>query len=374
MVVRNEEGVLAETIESVRPIADEIIIVDTGSTDKTPAVAWKLGATLTTMPWRHDFSAARNRCLNLLTGDWALWLDAGERLQTESAAAIRTFIDRSGDAKKVGLMTVETPSLGGEIGGEQIAQPRLLPLRAGLRFLGRVRETLRPVIESKGLKIEAAPGRIIRHPRQHDQALRTLKADRNLTLAALEMAEVRRPVPRLHLTEGDAYCVLGLFDQARRAFRDVLEMAPMGSTEMLEAYYGLLTCYANDPFLSHHQLGVCVEALRIYPVDMQLLLTLGNCLYAGNHIDTAIRAFDTAVRHGRVNLEAWHLRDLDKVAEMCLNAALGLRESSEPAQPAAALEDLTGRSFRIHQHSGQQETGPLHLQTVSEALSSHTSF
>jgi tetratricopeptide (TPR) repeat protein len=373
MIVRNEEGVLTESIESIRSIADEMLVLDTGSTDKTATAAWQLGVTLAKMPWRHNFSAARNRCLDLVTGDWVLWLDAGERLTAESAMALRTFVDQEADTGKVYLLTVEACSPDGGLGGEEIAQLRLAPTQAGLRFSGRVRETLRPAIEAHGMEVEAAPVRILRHPRQHDQAWKTLKADRNLTLAALEIAEHPAPVPRLLLTEGDAYCSLGMFDRARHAFFAALNAAP-GASEILEAYYGLLTCYACDPFLAHHQLSVCVEALNVCPVDMQLLLTLGNCLYTSNHVDTAVRAFDTAVRFGQVNPEVWHLCDIDKVAELCLNTALGLRDGAQPARPAvdSPLADLPGRMLRVDHHGPPQETGSLHLPLPSDALSSQT--
>ena len=375
MVVRNEEGVLAESIESVRSIADEMILLDTGSTDKTATAAWRLGATVAKMAWQHDFAAARNRCLDLLTGDWVLWLDAGERLAAEAAMLLRTFVDRSADAGKAYRLTVAIPPAdGGEIGGEEIAQIRLVPAQAGLRFSGRVRETLQPALEAQGMKIEAVAARILRHPRQHDQAWKTLKADRNLTLAALEAADHAVPVPRLLLTEGEAYCTLGVFDQARHAYLAALDAAPPASTAMLEAYYGLLGCYAGDPFLAHHQLRVCVEALGVFPTDTQLLLTLGNYLYTRNHVETAVKAFDTAVRFGRVNPEVWHLGDLGKLAEMCLNAALGLRDASPPAQPALEppVAGLPGRMLRLDHPAPSKEASPGHLPLPSDALSSHT--
>lgn len=376
MIVRNEEGVLAESIESIRPVADEIIILDTGSTDKTASVAWKLGATVVNAAWRHDFSAARNRCLELLTGDWVLWLDAGERLSAESVTPLRAFIDRKAERNKVYTVTVEVPSVTEDVGGEEIARPRLMPLQTGLNFAGRIRENPFAAMDAVGMETEAAPVRVLRHPRQHDQAVKTLKADRNLAIVALEMAEYSVPVPRLLLAEGDAYCNLGMFDQARHAFLAAMKVSERASVDMLEAYYGLLTCYACDPFLSHHQLNICVEALDVFPLDMQLLLTLGNRLYVGNHLDTAIRAFDTAVRYGRVHPEAWHLCNINKVAEMCLNAVLGLRDGAEQPKPPAGvpLVDSLGRTLRIDKQGRPQEAGTLHLPVGNDAISSHAYF
>ncbi|MEN6493336.1 MAG: glycosyltransferase, partial [Thermoguttaceae bacterium] len=76
MIVRDEQDVLAASLESVRSIADEIIVLDTGSADQTPTLARKLGAKVCRAGWDDDFSAARNRLLEEVTGDWILWLDA----------------------------------------------------------------------------------------------------------------------------------------------------------------------------------------------------------------------------------------------------------------------------------------------------------
>jgi glycosyltransferase involved in cell wall biosynthesis len=84
MIVRNEQDVLAATIESVRPIADEILVLDTGSADQTPAIAEQCGASVGRAVWNDDFSAVRNRLLADASGDWILWLDAGEPIVARS--------------------------------------------------------------------------------------------------------------------------------------------------------------------------------------------------------------------------------------------------------------------------------------------------
>ena len=94
MIVRNEQYVLADTLQSVHAIADQVVVLDTGSTDQTLSVARQSGATVGQWPWSDDFAAARNECLKSANGDWVLWLDAGERLDADSAAELREFIDR----------------------------------------------------------------------------------------------------------------------------------------------------------------------------------------------------------------------------------------------------------------------------------------
>ena len=80
MIVKNEEKFLAGCLESVKNIVDEIIIVDTGSTDKTIEIANSYNAKVYHFEWKNDFSLARNESIKHATGDWILILDADERL------------------------------------------------------------------------------------------------------------------------------------------------------------------------------------------------------------------------------------------------------------------------------------------------------
>ena len=76
MIVREEENNLPRCLESVRGIFDEIIVVDTGSTDRTVEIARSFGAKVFDFVWVDSFSAARNEALAHATGDFAFWLDA----------------------------------------------------------------------------------------------------------------------------------------------------------------------------------------------------------------------------------------------------------------------------------------------------------
>ena len=78
MIVKNEEQHLAKCLMSVKPVVDEMIVVDTGSTDKPKHIAAALGAKVFDFPWTNDFSEARNYSLSKASGDWILVLDADE--------------------------------------------------------------------------------------------------------------------------------------------------------------------------------------------------------------------------------------------------------------------------------------------------------
>ena len=78
MIVKDEENDLVKCLRSVKPVVDEMIVVDTGSTDRTKDIATALGAKVFEFPWENDFSAARNFSISQAKGDWILALDADE--------------------------------------------------------------------------------------------------------------------------------------------------------------------------------------------------------------------------------------------------------------------------------------------------------
>lgn len=78
MIVKDEAATLPACLKSVKDWVDDIIIIDTGSTDDTVALAKQLGATVKTFDWCDDFSAARNYALSHVTSPWTLWLDADD--------------------------------------------------------------------------------------------------------------------------------------------------------------------------------------------------------------------------------------------------------------------------------------------------------
>jgi glycosyltransferase involved in cell wall biosynthesis len=92
MITKNEEKNLEKCLNSVKDIVDEIIIVDTGSTDKTKEIAKKFNAKIIDFKWIDDFSAARNECLKHATKDWILVLDADETIAKEDLNELRKLI------------------------------------------------------------------------------------------------------------------------------------------------------------------------------------------------------------------------------------------------------------------------------------------
>ena len=134
MIVRDEEEMLPRTLEAIKPAVDEIIIVDTGSTDATIAIAESFGATVIEREWTGSFSDARNASLEAATGDWFLYLDADEVLVSEDVDRLRGLV---GQTWREAFFLHETNFTGdegnGRVGGPQriapVPQPAQLPLQ-----------------------------------------------------------------------------------------------------------------------------------------------------------------------------------------------------------------------------------------------------
>ncbi|HEY9875476.1 MAG TPA: tetratricopeptide repeat protein [Candidatus Obscuribacterales bacterium] len=92
MIVKNEEESLPACLASVKEVVDEMVVLDTGSSDRTPQIATEFGATVHHFEWCNDFSTARNESLKYVQGDWVLVLDADEVLVSEIVPFLKQAI------------------------------------------------------------------------------------------------------------------------------------------------------------------------------------------------------------------------------------------------------------------------------------------
>ena len=92
MIVRDEEKNLSSCLESVRGVFDEIIVVDTGSKDRTIEIARSFGASVFAFEWIDSFAAARNEALSHAKGDYAFWLDADDVVEPRELEKLRALL------------------------------------------------------------------------------------------------------------------------------------------------------------------------------------------------------------------------------------------------------------------------------------------
>lgn len=152
IIVRDEADRLDACLNSLQGLVDEIVVVDTGSTDATVEIAAQHGAVVAHEPWEGDFAAARNRSLDLATGDWILYVDADEQVQGDFDDA-RAFLD--GADGYAGFRVRFVP----RVGWTPFREYRLWRNRPDIRFVGRIHESIVPGVQAAadGDALEIAP-------------------------------------------------------------------------------------------------------------------------------------------------------------------------------------------------------------------------
>jgi glycosyltransferase involved in cell wall biosynthesis len=139
IIVRDEADRLDACLTSLHGLVDEIVVVDTGSTDRTIAVAEAHGALVAHEPWRGDFSTPRNRSLDLAGGDWILSIDADEQVEGDFVAT-REFLASADDCVACRVQFVP------RVGWTPFREYRLWRNRPDIRFVGAIHESVVPAI------------------------------------------------------------------------------------------------------------------------------------------------------------------------------------------------------------------------------------
>lgn len=155
MIVRNETPFMAGCVSSAKRFVDEVVIVDTGSTDGTVDLSWKLADAFCEVPFDGDFSAARNEALVRATGDWILFLDADERLIEKDAEALVRYLDGlDPDVLGLRLLRYNFFADGGFYTGRELKVFRNSP---NIQYRRKINESVAPAIEEAGGRVVSAP-------------------------------------------------------------------------------------------------------------------------------------------------------------------------------------------------------------------------
>lgn len=172
MIVKNEEQSIRRCLDSVTELVNEIIIVDTGSTDNTKSICSEYGAIVYDFDWIDDFSAARNYALSKSSGDWNLILDADEYISNFNKKSIRQFIS---NCNKVGMVKITNFfNYENEIRSSSEYISRLIP--KGVLYTGKIHEQIESSLPRNVVDIEI----------EHDGYLGKNKFDRNINLLLRE--------------------------------------------------------------------------------------------------------------------------------------------------------------------------------------------
>jgi glycosyltransferase involved in cell wall biosynthesis len=145
MIVRDEENNLGRCLESVRDLFNEVVVLDTGSRDRTAEIARSFGARVFDFVWVDDFAAARNAALARAKGDYAFWLDADDLIEPPQRAKLEELLGRLHAGGTMPAFVVRCscdPGPDGAGGDTVVDHIRLFPLIEGVRWTYRVHEQI----------------------------------------------------------------------------------------------------------------------------------------------------------------------------------------------------------------------------------------
>lgn len=231
MITKDEAANLPGALESVRGLVDEIIVVDTGSTDDTVRVAMQYGAKVYPFTWVDDFSAARNASIGRASGDWILVLDADERVSPESKAVIRRLIVEGQDDAY--MCRILNSGIGKDaLGRVQHYMTRLFRNIPCVRFHGRIHEQL--IVP--GGRVGTAHDIVIEHTGYSNEAiLGKQKHERNRAFLERVVAENPEDLfARFNL--GNHYYSFGDYENALAHLEVVCRCAPKNLNYVVSAY------------------------------------------------------------------------------------------------------------------------------------------
>jgi glycosyltransferase involved in cell wall biosynthesis len=224
MIVKDEETLLGRALSSVAAIADEVVVVDTGSTDRTLEIARAAGALVTHAVWQDDFAAARNEALSHASYAWILMLDGDQWIDEKSHAEIRRIVQTVGP---VGFLLRQRnyQDREGEASILEHLVVRLFPNRDDIRYAGAVHEQLVCTTPKSAWQV-ALSDVVIHHegsrPQHHDESAIAAR-DRRILEGRLRDA----PGDRFAAYNlGVAYRVLGNIEEAVAKFEQSLGPLP----------------------------------------------------------------------------------------------------------------------------------------------------
>ena len=294
LIVKNEEILLPRCLGSIRSFVDEIIVVDTGSSDNTIEIARSYGSQVYNFEWVDDFSAARNESLRYATGDWILYIDADESVDESNADKIRRVIAR----KDIMAVTVRQciPQRSDNIATAFYSEYCRIFLRhPGIRFEGIVHEQILPSIERLGGKVQRTDIVINHWAYAITGEKKYRRAERNLKYLLKEKMRVPKD-PFVHLNLGMTYRELGQNDSSMNAFHTAITLDDGQIKRELigQVHLNLSKLYMErgDVSKATYHAKQAAALAPANPLPVYLLATLavvgGNHKLAASHLEAVI--------------------------------------------------------------------------------------
>ena len=345
MIVKNEAEALPRSLGAARPWVDEIVVVDTGSTDATREIAAGHGARVVDWAWRDDFAAARNESLRHATGDWILVLDADETLAEGSGAALRATVDGAA-ADVVGFLVKIVCPREGDGGMVRLNWfPRLFRNVPGVRFEGVIHEQVIESLAGRG-RIDSAPIEALHGGYALSADAMARKSERNLRLLERQLREEPTYAPGwFQLAE--TYVLLNRLDEAVSAYQRCLRLLETSRLTLPPSVIAVALQNLGATLLAQGKredgLVTLRTALETDPTLVPAHLHLGNAAMAAGewsraeaHFADALAATTRSPETAEYAITPWlvhFLRGCAQARQDKLDAAVASFEATLAARP-----------------------------------------
>ena len=298
VIVKNEEKNIGQWLNNMRQIADEIIVVDTGSTDNTLNMLENAGITPYHFTWCNDFAAAKNYAIQQATGDWIVFLDADEYFDASSVKRFRTEMTRYHGNKKIGaimcqLVNIDTDNRNKII--DAMIQVRIFRNSKDIYYKNPVHEQL--VTKPGKYIMQKCYSLTIMHTGYSATIVRQ-KSERNLPILKQKekMAVTKKDKGESYLFLMDAYNCLGNYDKVKEYAQKAIENGIVTLGNAIHPYTLLITAMINLDMDKQEIIAEIERAREKFPKEPFFLIQLGHYCYIKHDFWQAERYLNRALK------------------------------------------------------------------------------
>ena len=287
VITKNEEKNLGRWLKSMRVAADEMIVVDTGSTDRTCELARAAGAKLYHFTWRDDFAAAKNYAIEQAKGRWILFLDADEYFTPATVEAVRPLLRRLTPHHEVAGVLCRLTNIDLDDGGRLSTasmQLRMFRNLRSLRYVGRIHEAL-DVPHNRSIELTRE---VEIYHTGYSHSIIKAKLQRNKAMLEKRIAErggTIKPTERSYLM--DIAYGLDDYDAAIHYARETLAQDKVSDEIKARAYETWASSCLEGPAPMESAVACLLQAEEACPQQAEFPLMLGLCYYEQGKKDLA---------------------------------------------------------------------------------------
>lgn len=292
-IAKNSENDIKKWLESIKKInCDEIIVVDTGSVDKTVEIAKAAGAVVYNFKWQEDFAAAKNFALNKADGNWIIFLDTDEYFAdgTDIKSFIKNNIDENIDTISCCMINIDMENSGKEL--NRFMQLRIFRNSPDIFYEGKIHEQLKK--RNSRLKIIAANNVVIYHT-GYSQNKFLQKMQRNLKMLNEEICSTgEKDIHYRYLA--DCYYALEKYTKAIDYYQKHLQTGLKSENDNeSEIYFNLIDAMVREKYDYKQILATIEIALSVFKDYPEFFAQAGAIYFSIKRYDMAKKNFEKAM-------------------------------------------------------------------------------